>query len=285
MRHLCLHWNRPVRATGTNRYILDLLVCTIIIALVANHNFLWSCVVGRSGVALLLQHIASKLCTDSPADKSQGYLKRALKLLEPALSHLDTHKPTFLCGAGGPLAIGTVLLNKLGDNTRANDCVEKLKRLYTEHKPSFAKLPSEILFGQCGYLYGLLFVRAHQPRLIEDDLIAEVVSLVLDIGERQREAMYASPVMYTWHGKHYLGAAHGLTGILTLLLQVTLFLSLNTTTLFSRTSMLHVALNDSPSCASVFESVLANRVRVRVRVMHIRLGFNLPHQKKIGVPN
>lgn len=28
--------------------------------------------------------------------------------------------------------------------------------------------------------------------------------------------------MYTWHGKHYLGAAHGLAGILTLLLQVPL---------------------------------------------------------------
>ena len=26
--------------------------------------------------------------------------------------------------------------------------------------------------------------------------------------------------MYAWHGKHYLGAAHGLAGILTLLLQV-----------------------------------------------------------------
>ena len=28
--------------------------------------------------------------------------------------------------------------------------------------------------------------------------------------------------MYTWHGKHYLGAAHGLAGILTLLLQIPL---------------------------------------------------------------
>lgn len=118
------------------------------------------------------------------------------------------------------MAVGAVLLNELGDSAKANECVEKLKSLYTEHKPSFAKLPSEVLFGHCGYLYGLLFVRVHQPRLVEDDLIAEVATLVLDVGERQKEAKYNSPVMYTWHGKHYLGAAHGLVGILTLLLQV-----------------------------------------------------------------
>lgn len=168
---------------------------------------------------MLLLHIATKLHSGSP-DSHRAYLERALHILQPALAHPDTHRSTFLCGAGGPLAIGAVLYSKLGQDAKAKECVDTLCQLYTEHKSSFAKLPSELLTGHCGYLYGLLYVKSYLPRLVDDDVIAEVAATVLDIGERQREARYNSPVMYTWHGKHYLGAAHGLAGILTLLLQV-----------------------------------------------------------------
>ena len=172
-----------------------------------------------AGVALLYHHIATRLYSDSP-DKSRDCLHRAVRLLEPVLSQPDTHRSTFLCGAGGPFAVGALVYSQLGDNGKAGDCVSKLLQLFTEQKSAFAKLPSELLFGHSGYLYSLLLVRAHLPKLVNDSIIAEVVTMVLDIGERQREAKYNSPVMYSWHGKHYLGAAHGLAGILTLLLQV-----------------------------------------------------------------
>ena len=174
------------------------------------------------GIALLLHHVATRLCSNSP-DKSRAYLHRAGQLLDPVLSRPDAHRLTFLCGAGGPLAVGAVIYNQLGDNDKAAECVGKLKQLFIEQKSSFAKLPSELLFGHSGYLYALLFIRAHLPKLVEDSLIVEVATMILDIGEKQREANYNSPVMYTWHGKHYLGAAHGLAGILTLLLQVILY--------------------------------------------------------------
>ena len=51
-------------------------------------------------------------------------------------------------------------------------------------------------------------------------LAVQVISVVVQAGERGREPAIPSPLMYTWHGKHYLGAAHGLAGIATLLLQV-----------------------------------------------------------------
>ena len=167
----------------------------------------------------MLHHIATKLHSSSP-ESANAYLNRALHLLQPALAHTDTHRSTFLCGAGGPFAIGAVLYSKLKESAKAKECVDTLCQLYTEHKSSFVKLPSELLVGQCGYLYALLFVKAYLPQLIQDDIIAEVATVVLDIGEQQKEPKYSAPVMYTWHGKHYLGAAHGLTGILTLLLQV-----------------------------------------------------------------
>ena len=171
------------------------------------------------GVALLFHHIATRLYSDSP-DKSRAHLHQAVQLLEPVLSQPDTHRSTFLCGAGGPFAVGALVYSQLGDDAKAGECVSKLQQLFTEQKSAFAKLPSELLYGHCGYLYALLLVRAHLPKLVDDSLIAEVAIVVLDVGERQREAKYNSPVMYSWHGKHYLGAAHGIAGILTLLLQV-----------------------------------------------------------------
>ncbi len=177
------------------------------------------CILAIAGVALLLHHIATRLYSTSP-DESRAYLHRAVQLLEPVLSQPDTHRSTFLCGAGGPFAVGALVYSELGDNGKAGECVSKLLQLFTEQKSTFAKLPSELLFGHCGYLYALLLVRSHMPKLVDDSLIAEVATMVLDIGERQREAKYNSPVMYSWHGKHYLGAAHGIAGILTLLLQV-----------------------------------------------------------------
>eukprot|EP00731_Ephydatia_muelleri_P022800 Em0015g383a len=48
----------------------------------------------------------------------------------------------------------------------------------------------------------------------------QVANFVLDVGEAGKEPDIPSPLMYTWHGKHYLGAAHGLAGIMTVLLQV-----------------------------------------------------------------
>lgn len=172
-----------------------------------------------SGVPLLLLHIANSLYSDSP-HKKKSYLSRAVRLLEPALANPDDRRPTFLQGAGGPFSVGAVVYSELGEHAKANECVLKLKQLYRAHRSSFVSLPSELLNGHCGYIYALLFVKVHLPALIEEELLAELVTMVLDIGERQREAEYNSPVMYTWHRKHYLGAAHGLAGILTLLLQV-----------------------------------------------------------------
>ena len=64
--------------------------------------------------------------------------------------------------------------------------------------------------------------------------------MVVEAGERGREADTPSPLMYTWHGKHYLGAAHGLAGIATVLLQVTDCTCTCTCTLYSEHVPLYI---------------------------------------------
>lgn len=56
--------------------------------------------------------------------------------------------------------------------------------------------------------------------VIPDEALAAVVRAILDSGRAGAKKWGASaPLMYRWHEKHYLGAAHGLVGILFVLLQ------------------------------------------------------------------
>lgn len=55
---------------------------------------------------------------------------------------------------------------------------------------------------------------------ISASTINQVCQAILDSGERlAKHERSRSPLMYTWHDKHYVGAAHGIVGILFMLLQ------------------------------------------------------------------
>lgn len=86
----------------------------------------------------------------------------------------------------------------------------------------------EWLYGRAGYLHGLL---AFQAQGVQDSQleasIKEIAKLIL-----QRGAAYARqlnrwahpslppPLMWEWYGDRYMGAAHGVMGILFMLLHV-----------------------------------------------------------------
>ncbi len=82
--------------------------------------------------------------------------------------------------------------------------------------------PDEYLYGRAGYLYTLLFLRrelGHQ--VIDNQLITEVFQTMIKSGEKYaRETGSQSPLMYKWHDSEYMGAAHGVSGIVYLLLRV-----------------------------------------------------------------
>ncbi len=51
-------------------------------------------------------------------------------------------------------------------------------------------------------------------------IIIKIRGLLVLRGQSGCDPSIQSPLMYIWHNKHYLGAAHGLAGIMTSLLQV-----------------------------------------------------------------
>ncbi|KAF5960487.1 hypothetical protein HYC85_001696 [Camellia sinensis] len=77
----------------------------------------------------------------------------------------------------------------------------------------------DLLYGRAGFLWAALFINKYLGQeTIPNDLLMPVVEAVLAGGRAGASDNTASPLMYRWHGTRYWGAAHGLAGILHVLL-------------------------------------------------------------------
>jgi len=88
-------------------------------------------------------------------------------------------------------------------------------------------LPNEYLYGRAGYMFALLYVNKYTKSApIPNNLIREVIQAILTCGKTEVEnGDFDCPLMYQWHDSYYLGAAHGLSGIIYILLQAKEYLT------------------------------------------------------------
>lgn len=145
-----------------------------------------------------------------------GQFVEAEKYLEQSLYNVSQSRVTFLCGSPGPLTLLCLLRHRQGSTPDLSQVLS----LASQVTDLSSGLPDELLYGRVGYLYCLLILR-HEigdgavPTLI----IRKVVEAVLRSGQAMsRSTKSRSALMYSWHDKVYIGAAHGLAGILTILL-------------------------------------------------------------------
>ncbi|CAL1542053.1 unnamed protein product [Lymnaea stagnalis] len=172
---------------------------------------------GSAGQALLYLHLHNSL----PAVQDNKHLQKALALLTPCLSRLKGVKYSFLCGDPGPLAVAAVAFDKLGDKTKSKEFVARVES-FCDAVCNDASLPDEVLYGRSGYLSALLFLQHYLGQAcIQGQTVIKVVEAVLASGQKlAKRDRCKHPLMYEWHEKPYLGAAHGLAGIYFMLLQV-----------------------------------------------------------------
>ncbi|XP_071959733.1 glutathione S-transferase LANCL1-like [Antedon mediterranea] len=175
----------------------------------------YSIYTGKTGIALLYLHLHNMY-------PDGDYLTKAEKYVKISLKHLKGHRVTFLCGDAGPLAVGSVVYDKKGNKQKSMECIQRLLELVDMALD--LSTPDELLYGRSGYLYALLFVRHNIAEdVIQNDIIEKVAKAILDSGmSLGRKVQSQSPLMYKWHDKPYIGAAHGMAGILFSLLQVDL---------------------------------------------------------------
>ncbi|XP_071446285.1 glutathione S-transferase LANCL1 [Hetaerina americana] len=168
---------------------------------------------GTSGYALLFWMLSRKRKDDTFRDRS-------IQILEVAFSKLRNRDVTFIIGDPGPLALGAVIYHMRGMTDRSSELVKRIKSMVPDITDLESDLPDEALYGRVGYLYALLFLNHYlQSNTVEDSIIRQVVSAILASGiSLAKSERRKVPLMYSWHGSYYLGAAHGISGILYTLL-------------------------------------------------------------------
>ncbi|XP_038616255.1 lanC-like protein 2 [Tachyglossus aculeatus] len=171
---------------------------------------------GWTGIALLYLQLY-RVTSD------QAYLLRSLDYVKRTLRNLNGRRITFLCGDAGPLAVGAVVYHKLKSDSEAKECIAKLLQLQRTIASTDSDLPDELLYGRAGYLYALLYLNTEiGPDTVPQSTLREVVSAIIESGKnlsREERKTERCPLLYQWHRKQYVGAAHGMAGIYYVLMQ------------------------------------------------------------------
>lgn len=120
---------------------------------------------------------------------------------------------TFLCGRAGVCALGAVVAKYMGDDQLVFYYVSQFKEIKLTKD-----LPDELLYGRAGYVWAFLFINKHIgkgtiPSTYSSAVINEIIKSGRKLGGKGR-----SPLMYEWYGEMYWGAAHGLAGIMHVLM-------------------------------------------------------------------
>ncbi|KAL3636865.1 transcription factor [Castilleja foliolosa] len=122
---------------------------------------------------------------------------------------------TFICGEAGVCALGAVVARLNGDEQSCHRYITKFNKI----KPT--DIPNELLYGRAGYLWACLFLNENIGKdTISSTRMRAIVDEIIKSG--QQLATKRCPLMFEWHGKKYWGAAHGLAGIMNVLMDMEL---------------------------------------------------------------
>ncbi|XP_002742235.1 lanC-like protein 3, partial [Saccoglossus kowalevskii] len=181
--------------------------------------------VGPAGLACAFYRLAS---SGNFQDKKSEHLARAQEYLSAHDLYLKksrihrTQQAGLLLGNGGVYMTGALLYKTLGDDAKVADYVKMYIDLAAVCEPvRFLKCGSDELFvGRAGYLCGVLYLnKALGTQVIPNEtahaLCNSMVASGRDYSKRHRSPI---PLMYAYYDTEYLGAAHGLSAILQILM-------------------------------------------------------------------
>ncbi|KAH9314050.1 hypothetical protein KI387_022677, partial [Taxus chinensis] len=122
---------------------------------------------------------------------------------------------TFICGQAGVYALGAVAAKYSGNQHLQEHYLSLFKKI-PKRLESY-DVPYELLYGKAGFLWAVAFLNKYfGAEMIPSSTTAHVVDDVLRAGKILFHK--DCPLMYEWHGKKYWGAAHGLSGIMHVLM-------------------------------------------------------------------
>ncbi|KJH42619.1 lanthionine synthetase C-like protein [Dictyocaulus viviparus] len=159
---------------------------------------------GLSGIAFALQKAAPIIGSDALSSAEQLW-----KYCAQASRRSSSKQARFLCGDLG------AFVTQVSKPELRKELITKIEEL--GDVISRGDYPSdEILVGRAGYLSGVLWIRLTvDSSLVSAACVQKVLSAMIASGKTySKQRGSPCPLMYQYHGTEYLGAAHGLAGIL-----------------------------------------------------------------------
>ncbi|BFG02976.1 lanC-like protein 3 homolog [Drosophila madeirensis] len=180
--------------------------------------------VGSAGIAYMFWklHGSSKahdLCPEA-LQHAATYMERAKESAQQ-FKRRNSERFSFLNGNAGIYAVAAAISKARGDD---DELVEDLVNFRLGIAASKAKLHTtagcdEVLEGRAGYLSGCYWLNDLLEKPVSDEELLSICATIIEsgrtYGQKQGGPM---PLMYSTHKTHYLGALHGLCGILHMLL-------------------------------------------------------------------
>ncbi|PNX71575.1 lanC-like protein 2-like [Trifolium pratense] len=150
--------------------------------------------------------------------KNVDDLNLCLKIVKACDSaSANSSRVTFICGRAGVCALGAVIAKHAGDERLLDYYLRQFKEIELPRD-----LPYEVLYGRAGYLWACSFLNKHIGKdTIPSTHMRPIVDEIITSG-RKLAHKGRCPLMYEWHGKKYWGAAHGLAGIMNVLMDMEL---------------------------------------------------------------
>jgi hypothetical protein len=158
------------------------------------------------------------------------YSEHAAELVKQYVTARRGHEAvplTFYCGIGGVWATVALAALRQGKTAEVEAAAKALMADFSTTSED-AGMPNEILYGRAGYMHSLLLLHHALSKRGEDSPLLKPLQECIDSlfdqivfrGAQFKPKPKEAPLMWAWHDKLYLGAAHGVTGILYELMSV-----------------------------------------------------------------
>uniref|UniRef100_A0A3B3QB62 LanC-like protein 3 n=1 Tax=Paramormyrops kingsleyae TaxID=1676925 RepID=A0A3B3QB62_9TELE len=178
---------------------------------------------GPAGVAYMLYYVSECPLFSKQRDT---YLKNAKQIIDVSVKYVDREQDknlrvAFLLGGAGIYAVATMVYKAMGFSDFVKP-LTKFRNLWEVCAPiSFLECGSDELFvGRTGYLCAALLLKQRLGiEILSPEQIKAICQAIIESGKQYaRKKRKPFPLMYSYYGTEYLGAAHGLSSILQMLL-------------------------------------------------------------------
>ncbi|XP_012288694.1 lanC-like protein 3 homolog [Orussus abietinus] len=183
---------------------------------------------GSNGLAYTFLHLSRRFNSIGDSSKATQYFELAKNYWRVPLALAeqddDSYDKAFLLGDSGSISVGAVLAKMAGDENRAFLLAARYRNTAMCFQPNDS---DEFFVGRAGFLAGALWLNREfgGDQIIHVEIMHEIARQIVRSGkDYSRTKGCPCPLMYWYYRKEYLGAAHGLSSILHMLIQVPNFL-------------------------------------------------------------